>query len=257
MISPKRKPFNFSDLERDCEIHRACYRLDNGREVRELGIKVIVPSALYNSWPYNSSAYDFLQFLREEIFAYGTMEFPNLPLNKSNHTLAQRAPKQHAYSTNPYLTDICQSPHQDTPPWPTAFWLDEPRQYFSTWVLSLPGVEDFFRYSQQNPQLPVEDIHKTLVPQSLNNERGLLLNQTPGLLLIDNSDACQLYHARTCNFAAVERNPAYESDTAMYAFNEVGLLNYMDMLDSRRGPEYRDSEEAQQVQAFMLEEGLQ
>jgi hypothetical protein len=37
----------------------------------------------------------------------------------------------------------------------------------------------------------------------------------------------------------------------MYAFNEVGLLNYIDQLDSRRGQQWRDHEDLAAVRAFL------
>lgn len=137
-------PFIFADIESDCVIETGHYRLDG----RSLGMRITVPEVLMSQSPYNCSAYDLLQQLREQIFAYGLVEFPNLPLNPQNHTLAQRAPQQHAHSSNTYMTDYCQNPHQDTPPYPTAFRLDMPRQYFATWVISEVGVDRFYRRAQ-------------------------------------------------------------------------------------------------------------
>ncbi|MBA6411803.1 hypothetical protein H2508_01605 [Parahaliea sp. F7430] len=247
-----RLPFTFADIESDCVIETGHYRLDG----RSLGMRIRVPEPLMQQAPYNSSAYDFLQQLRPQIFAYGLLEFPNLPLNPQNHTLAQRAPQQHAYSSNPYMTDFCQSPHQDTPPYPTAFWLDAPRQYFATWVMSERGLEKFYRQGQGLAASELEALHRELVPASLAEGWGLLLNQQPGLLLIDNSHHQSLYHARTCNFAAQDAQPDFCQDEAMYAFNEVGLLNYIDMLDSRRGTQHRDSDEVERVRQFMQRENL-
>lgn len=244
--------FSFQDLVRDCQVQTGIYQLDG----KALGAKLWVPDELLNQHPYNVSGYDFLQQLRSSIFEYGLIEFPNLPLNKKNHTLAQRAPQQHAYSANTYMTDFCQSPHQDTPPYPTAFWLAKPRQYFATWVMSLQGVERFYHYQQAHPSLSIDEIHQRLVPESLANHTGLLLNQAPGLLLIDNSDRQSLYHARTCNFSAQVKHPNFDTDNPMYAYNEVGLLNYIDILDSRRGQSDRDAQQLESVRQFMLDEGL-
>ncbi len=248
-----RIPFSYQDLAADCEIHTGHYTLDG----RQLGARVVVPTELMGQYPYNSSAYGFLQQLRQAIFDYGLIEFPGLPLNPQNHTLAQRAPQQHSYSSNPYMTDFCQSPHQDTPPYPTAFWLDAPRRFFATWVMSTAGAEHFYQQQALQPQLEIEALHRQLLPASLAQGSGLLLNQSPGLLLIDNSQHQQLYHARTCNFAAQAAEPDFASDSPMYAFNEVGLLNYIDLLDSRRGPEHRVGAEMAVVRAFMDAERLQ
>ena len=92
------------------------------------------------------------------------------------------------------------------------------------------------------------------MPESLSDGSGLLLNHEAGLILIDNSDAQRLYHARTCQFAEVEANPDYDSDAPMYAFNEPGLLNYIDQLDSRRGQHDRCAEDLAEVKVFMAQE---
>ena len=247
-----RVNFTFQDLAREGELQTGIYQLDG----KPLGAKLIVPHELFSQPPYNGSAYDFLQQLRSSIFDYGLIEIPDLPLNKQNHTLAQRAPQQHAYSSNTYMTDFCQSPHQDTPPYPTAFWLPTERQFFATWVMSLQGVERFYSDRQAHAGLSIEEIHQRLVPESLANQTGLLLNQSPGLLLIDNSDRQSLYHARTCNFSAQAAQPDFNSDNPMYAFNEVGLLNYIDTLDSRRGQEDRNPVEVERVRQFLQQEGL-
>ena len=250
-----RVAFGLADLMGECETQEGCHQLDG----RRLGLQITVPAELQESYPFNSSAYGFLQQLRQAIFDYGTIEFPGLALNKTNHTLAQRAPKQHTYSANPYMTGSCQHLHQDTPPLATAFWLAQPRQYYASWVTSVNAVQ---RYYDQLPQGGAEafdgeqldDLHRQLVPESLDNGSGLLLNQNPGLLLIDNSDAQQLYHARTCNFAAVALMPNYQSDAALYAFNEEGLLSYIDQLDSRRGREDRCPQDLAEVKAFLAAE---
>ncbi len=245
-----RAPFTFQDLAKDCAIQTACYNIDE----REIGAKVIVPNELQHRYPYCASAYVFLQQLRSAIFEFGVVEFPNLPVNKTNHTLAQRSPKEHTYSSNTYLTDLCQQPHQDTPPLPTAFWLGEKRNYFATWVMSTKGVEEFYAFAKDCPQLSVEEVHKIQVAQSLKSKSGFLMNQNPGLVLLDNSDNQSLYHARTCCFQAVEENPDYTFDTPMYAYSEIGLLNYIDSIDSRRCNNDRDARDLEDVKAFMAAE---
>ncbi len=245
-----RKPFTFQDFERECDIQLNCYTL-NGQA---LGAKINIPQALHQQYPYNSSAYGFLQQLRAEIFEFGTVEFPNLPLNKTNYTLAQGAPKEHSYSANPFMTGTCQQPHQDTPPYPTAFWLAVARQYFATWILSIKAVEAFFELTQSRPELNLDELHKILVPESLLNQSGFLVNQNPGLILIDNSQHRSLYHTRTCNFQAVTANPDYSCDAKMYAFNEMGLLHHIDSMDERRGSEHRDAVDLAEVKIFMADE---
>lgn len=251
-----KRSFSFNDLSKKCEVHEGCFQLNSSAGLKKLGARVIVPEVLFETFPFNSSAYSFLQELRGEIFEYGLIEFPNLPVNKINHTVAMRSPKEHSYSSNPYLTEPCQSPHQDTPPYPTAFWLNEVRRYFATWIMTDIAVEDFYQFSRANSNMNIEEIHRQLVPQSLQQQTGLLLNHQPGLLLIDNSARHSLYHAKTCKFDAVLANPGYDSDTPMYTFNEVGLLNYMDELDSRRGQGFRDSDEVERVREFMQREKL-
>jgi len=254
-----RVAFELADLLSECRVQEGCYRLDG----RALGLKVFVPKALQHQYPFNASAYAFLQQLRAAIWEYGTIEFPDLPLNKINHTLCQRAPKQHRYSANPYMTGSCQHLHQDTPPLPTAFWLGQVRRYYATWVTSVEGAQRYFEYLDaaltggaqtafDGEQL--EGVHRLLVPESLANGSGVLLNQQPGLLLIDNSSQHQLYHARTCQFSAVARDPDYLGDTPLYAYNERGLLNYIDQLDSRRGTADRCVKELQQVKVFLAAE---
>lgn len=114
-----RVPFNFSDIEAECHLETGSYSLDG----RTIGATILVPPGLYHRYPYNATAYGFLQQLRQPIYEFGTIEFPGLPVNKCNHTVAMRHPHQHGYSDNPYLTRFCQDPHQDTPPYPSAFWL--------------------------------------------------------------------------------------------------------------------------------------
>lgn len=244
------KPFTYQDFERECDIQLHCHTLDG----QTLGAKIYIPQALHQLYPYNSSAYSFLQQLRAEIFALGTIEFPGLPLNKTNYTLAQGAPKEHSYSANPFMTGTCQQPHQDTPPYPTAFWLAAARRYFATWILSITAVETFFELMRNRPELSLEEIHEILLPQSLANQSGFLVNQDPGLILIDNSQHRSLYHTRTCNFTAIAARPDYRSDTPIYAFNEIGLLNYIDTMDERRGQQDRDAANLAEVKAFMENE---
>ncbi len=251
-----RVAFNLNDITSECEYEGGVHQLDGC----SFGLRIDVPVELYDRYPFNTTAYGFLQQLRDAIFEYGTIEFPSLPVNKINHTLCQRAPKQHTYSANPYMTGSCQHLHQDTPPLATAFWLDEPRRYYATWVTSMQALQHYYGQLEQGGSESfdggqLEGIHRQLVPESLNNGTGLLLNQNPGLLLIDNSDSHRLYHARTCNFNAIDATPNYEEDAAMYAFNEQGLLYYIDQLDSRRGQQHRCPEDLAEVKAFLSREG--
>lgn len=245
-----RQHFRLADIQQECQIVEGSHTLDGQR----IGMTIHVPKALQQQYPFNASAYAFLQELRHEILHFGLIEFPHLPVNKTNYTLAQRDPQQHSYSTNTYLTDECQALHQDTPPYPTAFWLNNERRHSATWIVSTTGLQDFLQFRQQHPQLDMLATHEKLVPQSLQQGTGLLLNRKPGLLLIDNSQHCSLYHARTCCFDNKSVSTSPRTDTPMYAFNEVGLLNYIDMLDSRRGNEHRDAEDLQQVKTFMQQE---
>lgn len=245
--------FSINDIESQVNVTYGTHQLEG----RAIGVCIDIPEALRKEFPFNSSAYDWMQQLRDLILSYGFIEIPNLPVNKCNYTLAQRAPQQHTYSTNHYLTDLCQQPHQDTPPYPTAFWLNEQRQYSATWVMSDVGVQQFFDVYERCHD--IDDVHRQLVQLSMNAGNSLLLNQQPGLLLIDNSPCRRLYHARTCLFdklakAMLESNAV--TDTPMYAFNEVGLLNYIDQLDSRRGNEYRDNRAKQTMMQFMQQEDL-
>lgn len=243
-----RKPFTWHDIEQECTVETDFFTVG-----KKLGARVIVPQALYNTYPYNASVYHFLQMLRSSINALGIIHFPDLPFNKTNYTLAQGAPQQHRYSTNPYMTDWCQHPHQDTPPYPTAFGLEAPRRYFATWLLSQQACMEFIETARQTGA-DMETLHRLLMPRSLQNGSGILMNQQPGLLIIDNSPQQSLYHARTCNFTAIDKNPDFNEDNLMYAFNEIGLLHYIDQLDSRRGTAWRDEEDRKVVADFLQQQ---
>jgi hypothetical protein len=251
-----RQLFSFADLAQECRIETGCYTLHGLNNRRKNGARVFVPDALFNRHPYNTSAYILLQTLRSAIFEHGTIEFPNLPLNRSNYTIAMRAPREHGYSSNPYLTGECQHLHQDTPPYPTAFWLAEERRYFATWIVSLPGMQRYAKFTRENPGMAMNDVHRVLVPESLKNGTGIVVNYSPGLILIDNSEHQQLFHARTCRFDAVAQNPHYTADAPMYAFNEIGLLNYIDSMDERRGMTDRDADDQRAVENFIAAEKL-
>lgn len=212
-----------------------------------LGMRINIPSQLHRQAPFTATAYTYLHALREDIHRHGIVWLPTLPVNKTNHTLAQRSPHQHRYSSNHYLTDICQAPHQDTPPHPTAFWLSGERRFSATWVMGEAGAQRYYQFAQQHPHLGIEQIHRQLVPDSLYNSWGLLINQQAGLILIDNSQHAKLYHARTSHFAAVDALPtdsvAHHTDIPMYAYNVIGLLYYIDQLDEQRGTAHRDAAE--------------
>lgn len=251
-----RKPFTFDDIAQECRIETGCYAVHGLDSQRRIGAKVFVPDELLQRYPYNASAYVFLQQLRSAIFEHGTIEFPGLPLKKTNHTIAMRAPREHSYSSNPYLTNECQHLHQDTPPYPTAFWLSEERHYFATWIVSLPGLQRYTQFTRENPGMTMNDVHRVLVQESLTQDTGIVVNHSPGLLLIDNSEHQQLYHARTCRFDVVEQNPHYTEDAPMYAFNEIGLLNYIDSMDEQRGKNDRDVAEQKIISDFISAERI-
>ena len=240
-----RVPFCFADIAAECRVESGVHRLDGHR----LGLRITVPEALRERYPYCGSAYGFLQELRREILDYGLVEFPGLPLNPQNYTLAQRAPQQHQYSSNPYLTDFCQQPHQDTPPYPTAFWLPAPRRYFATWVMGEDGVQRVMSALRRGAS--IDEVHQRLQAQSIAQGWGLLVNQQPGLLLIDNSSRNRLFHARSGNWQAQRAEPDFDTDTPMYAFNEVGLLNYIDVMDSRRDTGDRNADECEELRRFL------
>ncbi|NRA40818.1 MAG: hypothetical protein HRU21_00780 [Pseudomonadales bacterium] len=246
-----RKPFSLQDIVAECEVEEGHYQIDG----KSLGLKICVPEALYTHFPFQQSAYDFLQFLRSSIFDYGIVEFPNLPLNPLNYTLAQRDPSEHNYSQNPFLTGRCQSPHQDTPPYPTAFWLDGLRQYSATWVMS-QSMQQHYQQLQSATQASDNALHQRLVQQSLAQGQAILVNHTPGLLLIDNSSAQNLYHARTTKLDHLDNFCKLRHDSPLYAFNEIGLMHYIDQLDERRGQQHRDSTLSAEILTFMRRESL-
>ena len=248
-----RQPFTLADLAAECRVESGCHAL-HGPAAPRLGLRIHVPPALHGRYPYNASAYAFLQQLREAIHTHGLVELPGLPVNRCNHTIAMRAPREHAYSRNPYLTGECQHLHQDTPPYPTAFWLGEERRFFATWIVSVPGLHRYAQFTREHPQMTMNAVHRVLVPESLSNGTGIVCNHTPGLLLIDNSAHQGLYHARTCRFDAVAAAPDYRHDAPMYAFNEIGLLHYIDTMDERRGAADRDPDERAAVAEFLTAE---
>ena len=247
-----RKRFTFSDFIKECEIQENTVSLQYKSGVQSLGVKVFVPESIRQQYPYNASAYDFLQFFRKEIYEYGIIEFPDLPVNRSNYTVAMKAPEEHGYSANPYLYEQCQSPHQDTPPYPTAFWLGKERQLSATWIMTELAVEYFQKQQHRFPELSIEDIHRRVVPETLKQGSAILRNYTPGLILIDNSQHHRLYHAKTCRFQNRRQLAEISHDSPMYSFNEVGLLHYIDSLDEQRGADDRNAEERNLVQQFML-----
>lgn len=243
--------FTLQDLLNECEAREGIYQLDG----RALGLEIRVPPALQLKAPYSGSVYRLLQQLRPAIFDYGLISFPDLAFNKTNYTLAQAAPHQHSYSANPYLTGECQHLHQDTPPYPTAFGLDQPRRFYATWLTGRTMCEAYYQDRQLNSEQSEKQRHARLVPQSLEEGTGLLINTAPGLILIDNSDANALYHARTCQFERHAAEPVAD-DSPFYAFNEVGLLNYIDTLDEMRGQTYRCAEDLDITRAFLQRERL-
>jgi hypothetical protein len=129
--------------------------------------------------------------------------------------------------------------------------LGEPRNYGTTWVMSDRGLQSYLNYARQNPGRSTEEIHQQLLPGALGDNTALILNYQPGLLLIDNSEHQRLYHCRTSRFEAVARNPDHAVDAPMYSYNELGLLNYIDVLDSRRGSDHRDAADLAAVKQFM------
>lgn len=247
-----RVSFNLQDLLNDCASSSGYYHLDK----KTLGLRIVVPEALKSRYPYNASAYVLMQELRTAVFDYGIVEFPELAVNKCNHTVAMRHPSEHSYSDNPYLNSFFQSPHQDTPPYPSAFWLDKKRQFAATWTMSLEGLRCFNESIAQQPTLTLSERHRQLIPSLVTQQQSLLLNTQPCLTLLDNSEHWQLYHARTCLFDAVASQPNTHHDTAVYAYNEIGLLNYIDQLDSRRGMADRDADDLQDMNTFMQHEAL-
>ncbi len=74
--------------------------------------------------------------------------------------------------------------------------------------------------------------------------------------MADNSHRHELYHCRTCRLDNITEQPGHQTDTAMYAFNEIGLTQYIDSMDEQRGTEDKNSEELNAVLAFMQHERL-
>lgn len=231
-----KKSFSWQDIEAECSIETHCFHVE-----KPLGARITVPEKLQTHYPYNASVYNFLYFLKDEIKQLGYLHFPKLCFNKTNYTLAQGAPQEHSYSSNPFMTSWFQEPHQDTPPHPTAFGLETERKFFATWLLGPKYLQRFFFLQSQG--CDIESIHRELVPESIATGDALLINTSPGLSIIDNSDYHPLYHARTCQIEAVTQNPNFTSDSKMYAFNEIGLLYYIDQMDSKRGQVFRDDKE--------------
>ena len=64
-----RTPFNFNDLCQEATVKTGTYLIDN----KTIGAQVIVPKERMSLFPFNASAYDFLQFLRP---ATGTKSSP-------------------------------------------------------------------------------------------------------------------------------------------------------------------------------------
>lgn len=252
-VMAARVPFRLADLLAECASEVGVYALRDG-DRPALGLRIHVPAALLRTYPYSGTAYGFLQQLRADIQTHGLIEFPGLPVNATNHTLAQRAPWEHGYSQNPFLTGFYQDLHQDTPPLPTAFWLDGPRRYFATWVTSREGMRRLREAQRGVPGRSLSELHAELVPTSVAEGWGALVNHQPGLLLLDNSDTCALYHARTARSEADGAAREAVPEPPSYAFNEVGLLQYIDTLDERRGEAHRSAEDRAQVIAFLSDE---
>lgn len=238
------------DFQSTCIIKEGQYNLEG----KPLGLSIEIPSELMLVPPFNCTAYALLQGLRQEIKTYGVIEFPHLPVNKLNHTLEQKHPSEHLYSQNSFLTSYCQSPHQDTPPYPSAFWLDKKRQYSATWLMGESMCQQFYDFQAQNPSLSIDEIHAKLVNDSLHSKQAILVNQQAGLCLIDNSEAKKLYHARTALVDHLDRYCKLRRDIPMYAFNEVGLMQYIDTIDERRGANNRCETQKQAVLNFMQRE---
>ena len=247
-----KRIISLEDLREECRITEGQYKLDG----QALGLSIEIPEELFSQPPFNGSAYNFLQGLRSEIFEYGIIELPNLPVNQQNHTLAQKHPSEHSYSQNSFLTSYCQSPHQDTPPYPSAFWLGAQRQFSATWLMGEAMCQHFYEFQASHPHLSIDEIHAMLVPESLQSKQAILINQQAGLCLIDNSQARKLYHARTALSGLKSRHDNQRCDTPMYAFNEVGLMQYIDTIDERRGADHRCEVEKQAIYQFMQNERL-
>lgn len=244
-----RTRFTINDIFALTKPTEGCYQLD----AKTLGLRLDcqgIDDALLKR-----PVYDFLLYLRQDIFKYGVIELQNLDFNLCNYTLGQGAPIEHQGNPNPYMTAHCQDLHQDTPPYPTAFGLKAPRQFYATWLTNEAQMQEFYQ-QKASSQETLEQLHQRLVPTSLENQSGFLINQKPGLTIIDNSQANKLYHARTANFKAIEQAGNFSQDSKMYAFNEVGLLQHLRQLDIYRGNEHINLEEIERVKQLVQQENL-
>lgn len=246
-----RAAFTFDDIAADCRIDYGCHAV--GDLGLRLGARVHVPPALFDTALYRSSAYAFMQQLRAAIAEHGLIEFPALPLNPQNHTLAQRAPAEHGYSSNPFLTGLCQRLHQDTPPYPTAFWLGAKRYASATWVVCASAADEFNRATAHLPDAELPRAHTHWVPRLVAEGRATLVNREPGLLLLDNSDAQRLFHCRTNVVDGLRPARPVTQDAPLHAFNEMGLLQRM-QLDERRGEAHFCEEERRAIAEFVARE---
>ena len=92
--------------------------------------------------------------------------------------------------------------------------------------------------------------------QSITQGQAILVNHTPGLLLIDNSSAQNLYHARTTKLDHLDSFCKLRHDSPLFAFNEIGLMHFIDQLDEQRGQQHRDSKLSKEILDFMRQESL-
>jgi hypothetical protein len=117
--------------------------------------------------------------------------------------------------------------------------------------MSEAGLHAYQHLVDKNPKASIDQIHRQLLPLSLKEKTGLLLNHEPGLLLFDNSHHHQLFHCRSCQFSALDNNPNYSSDAPMYAFNEIGLTHYLHSMDEKRGQLDINHQEMKAVKHFL------
>lgn len=246
-----RVPFTFEDIAAECSVDYECHAL--GDDGARLGARVHVPPELFSAPIYRSSAYAFMQQLRAAIAEHGLIEFPNLPLNPQNHTLAQRAPSEHEYSSNPFLTGLCQRLHQDTPPYPTAFWLGAARRASATWVACASAAAEFNRATAHLGDADLPAAHAQWVPRLVTEGRATLVNRAAGLVLLDNSEAQRLFHCRTNVVDGERPAPPATAEAPLHAFNEMGLLQHM-QLDERRGTAHFCEEERRRIAEFVAQE---